>query len=161
MKIVPKSVVASTIALLLGVPLLFGAPLDLDAVKKRLPETITPITEAHLTTKVPHSYSFDYSGWPQPGKRIWKRIDANTWHEIYPDGLTSIFKVLGRTTVRETEGTIVVKVSGDPDRTESDNDGGLQAFIPDKGSKLMHHWYRNDSSGNSDWNDLAEMNDVK
>jgi hypothetical protein len=149
------------VTLTLGVSLVFAGDVDLDLLKKGLPETIIAITEADLATKIPQSYSFDYTGLPQPGKRIWKRIDANTWHEIYPDGYTSVFKVLGRTTVKETEGTIVVKVSGELEKTETTNDGGLQAFIPDKGSKLMHHWYRNQDRGDSDWNDLAEMKDVK
>lgn len=155
------SIIASMVALTLSVSFVFAADLDLDGIKKGLPETIIAITEADLATKVPQSYSFDYTGSPQPGKRIWKRIDANTWHEIYPNGDTSVFKVLGHTTVKETEGTIVVKVSGDLEKTETTNDGELQAFIPDKGSKLMHHWYRNRARGDTDWNDLAEMNDVK
>ncbi len=123
-----KSGIASTFALLLSVTSLFSADLDLDAIKKRLPETITPLTETQLAAKVPQSYYFDHLGQPQPGKRIWKRIDANTWHEVYPDGFTSIFKVLGHTTVKDTEGTIVVKVSGDFDKTNTTSDGGFQAF---------------------------------
>jgi hypothetical protein len=156
-----KSILAFTLALLLSVTSLFSADLDLDAIKKRLPETITPLTETQLATMVPQSYYFDYLGHPQPGKRVWKRIDANTWHEVYPDGFTSIFKVLGHSTVKDTEGTILVKVSGDFDKTSTTTDGGFQAFIPDKGSKLMHFWYRNNSRGDANWNDLAEMKDVK
>jgi hypothetical protein len=156
-----KSIIASTFALLLSVTSLLSADLDLDALKKKLPETITPLTETQLATNVPQSYYFDYRGSPQPGKRIWTRIDTNTWYEVYPDGFTSIFKVLGHTTVMDTEGTIVVKVSGDFDKTSTTTDGGFQAFIPDKGSKLMHFWYRNNSRGDANWNDLAEMKDVK
>lgn len=30
------------------------------------------------------------------------------------------------------------------------NDGALQAFIPDRGSAVMHHWYRDHSWGDTD-----------
>ena len=161
MNIARQSIIAFALALLLGAASSLGEGINLDAIRKGLPETITAVTERELETKIPRSYSFDYTGLPQPGKRIWQRIDATTWHEVYPDGHTSVFKVLGRATVKETEGTIVVKVAGALDKTETPNDGGLQAFIPDKGSKVMHHWYRNSARGDTEWNDLAEMNDVK
>ncbi len=122
---------------------------------------ITELTKAQLATKVPHFYCFDYPWEPQPGKRYWIRVSNSKWIERYPDGLESTFKVLGHATIKDTEGTIVVKMSGDSERTGTSNDGGLQAFIPDKGSKLMHHWYRNSSRGDEDWNDLGEMRSVE
>lgn len=146
---------------LLGAFSAVAADLDLEVVKKRLPEKIAPLTAEQVATKVPQSYEFGYRGYPQEGSRLWRRIDADTWHEVYPDGFISVFKVLGHTTVSDTEGTIVVKVSGDFEKTTTLNDGSLQAFIPDKGSKLMHHWYRNTSRGDTQWNDLAEMKNVK
>ena len=133
----------------------------LESIKRKLPETISPLTATQLDTRVPHSYYFHYNFEPQPGKRIWRRVDSKTWHEIYPDGLTSVFKVLGHTKVSETEGTIVVKWTGDVEKTMTTNDGGLQAFIPDLGSATMHHWYRNTDRGDTTWNDLAPMKDVK
>jgi hypothetical protein len=84
-------------------------------------------------------------------------VNNSTWIERYPDGLQSTFKVIGHTTVQNTEGTIVVKVSGDEDKTGTDNHGGLQAFIPDKGSEVMHHWYRNIDRGDTGWSDLGPM----
>lgn len=134
---------------------------SLQSIRRKMPETISPLSAEHLETKVPHSYYFDYDFEPQPGKRIWRRIDSKTWHEIYPDGLTTVFKVLGHTKVSDTEGTIVVKWSGDAEKTMTTNDGGLQAFIPDLGSATMHHWYRNTARGDTAWNDLAPMKDVK
>lgn len=124
-------------------------------------DEITPLTKEQLNTKVPHFYCFDYSGDPQPGKRYWIRVSNSKWIERYPDGLESTFKVLGHATIKDTEGTIVIKVSGDSAKTLTPNDSGLQAFIPDKGSRLMHHWYRNSSRGDEDWNDLAEMRSVE
>jgi hypothetical protein len=125
------------------------------------PERIVPLTKEQLISKVPQFYSFDYQADPQPGKRYWLRVNNKTWIERYPDGLQSKFKVLGHTKVQDTEGTIVVKVAGDPDRTGTDNDGGLQAFIPDKGSAVMHHWYRNIDRGDTGWSDLGPMLDVE
>ncbi|MDB6072986.1 MAG: hypothetical protein JWO89_626 [Verrucomicrobiaceae bacterium] len=133
----------------------------LESIRQLLPERITPLSAEQLDSKVPHSYYFDYRFEPQPGKRVWRRIDNQTWHEIYPDGLTTVFKVLGHTNVSNTEGTIVVKWKGAVDKTFTPNDGGLQAFIPDLGSATMHHWYRNTARGDTRWNDLAPMKDVK
>ena len=157
-----KSILASTLALLLSLTSLFSGDIDLDAIRKKLPETITPLTETQLATNVPQSYYFDYRGNPQPGKRIWTRIDTNTWHEVYPDGFKSIFKVLGHTSARDTEGTIVAKVSGDLDKTHTVADGTFHVFIPDKGSKLMQLWCR--SIGQTNWYAVAAdaaMKDIK
>ena len=103
-----------------------------------------------LESKMPTSYYFEYPFEPQPGKRLWKRVDPETWHEVYPDGSTSVFKVQGHANVSDTEGTIVLS-----------SDGGLKAFIPDLGSQVMHHWYINTARGDTHWNDLAPMLDVK
>jgi hypothetical protein len=119
--------------------------------KERLTEIVTPMTAADLS-KMPHSYQFGAGG----GLRVWQRMDNQTWHEVYPDGFTSVFKVVGRTRIGQTEGTVVVKVAGDPDRSGTPNDGTLQAFIPDKGSAVMDHWFRNAA-----WSDLAPMRDVE
>lgn len=125
------------------------------------PERILPLTNEQLLTKVPQFYSFDYRAKPQPGKRYWLRVNSTTWIERYPDGTESTFKVIGHTNVRDTEGTMVVKVEGSRRRTGTDNQGGLQAFIPDKGSKVMHHWYRNIERGDTGWHDLGPMLNVE
>ncbi|MHA3775065.1 hypothetical protein ACXR0O_26385 [Verrucomicrobiota bacterium sgz303538] len=135
--------------------------LNLDEIRQKLPEKVTPISNEHLASKVPHFYYFEYEGEPQPGKRYWVRVNGDTWVERYPDGFQSTFKVLGHTKVEGTEGTIVVKVSGDLEKSETTNDGGLQVFIPDKGSEQMHHWYRNSSRGDTEWNDIGPMEAVQ
>ena len=129
--------------------------LSLTAIKKNLPETIRPLSRDQTATKEPHSYEFGTGA----GKRVWQRIDADIWHEVYPDGFASTFKVLGHTKVGDTEGTVVAKVAGDQSRTGTPNDGTLQAFIPDKGSDRMHHWFR--LGGDTEWHDLAEMSNVQ
>ena len=136
---------------------------SLNEVRDRLPEKITPLTNEQLTNSVPKSYFFRYRAQPQPGTRKWKRIDANTWHEIYPDGGISVFRVLGRSTVNGMNGTIVINVgNGSPDVFFSKTGQlRLQAFIPDKGSKKMRHYYRNTARGDQEWNDLAPMRNIK
>jgi hypothetical protein len=161
LKTLPVLLLAGTVALLGGACASRRDGPNLASIRRQLPETITPISAAHLATKMPRSYFFDYPYEPQPGKRLWRRVDASTWHEIYPDGHTSVFKVLGHARVENTEGTIVVKQAGDPQVTATTNDGGLQAFIPDLGSAKLHHWYRNTARGDTTWNDLAPMQDVR
>lgn len=138
-----------------------GDMLDLARVRQQLPEQIIPLSDEHLAAKVPNFYYFEYDGYPQPGKRYWIRVNRDTWVERYPDGYESTFKVLGHAKVADTEGTMVVKVTGSPEETTTTNDGGLQAFIPDKGSEVMHHWYRNSSRGDTQWNDIGPMEGVQ
>jgi hypothetical protein len=118
------------------------------------------LTKEQLISKVPHFYAFDYRGAPQPGKRYWLRVDNSTWIERYPDGLQHIFKVVGHTTVQNIEGTVVVKVSGGVAGSNGlapEVRHGFQAFIPDKGSAIMHHLFRNVDRGEIDWKDLGPM----
>ena len=122
-------------------------------------ERIVPLTREQLISKVPHFYVFNYRGNPQPGKRYWLRVDNSTWIERYPDGVQTVFKVVGHTTVQKIEGTVVVKVNADGDGKGAapEGGGGFQAFIPDKGSAVMHHLYRNIDRGETDWRDLGPM----
>lgn len=128
---------------------------------KRRDLPITPLTKEQLNTKVPHFYCFEYEGEPQPGKRYWLRVSDSKWIERYPDGLESVFKVVGHGVVKDFPGTIVVKVEGDEAKTGANNAGGMQAFIPDKGNPQMHHWYRNSGRGDADWMDLGKMLSVE
>ncbi len=128
---------------------------------KAVPEQVTPLTQEQLNTVVPHFYCFEYRFQPQPGKRYWLRVSKKKWIERYPDGMESAFIVLGHGTVKDFPGTLVVKVKRDSGKTGADNEGGLQAFIPDKGSSQMHHWYRNTGRGDTDWHDLGPMLSVE
>lgn len=156
-----KMGVAAAFAALLVRPVLLCA--DTVPVKSAntVREEITPLTKEQLNTKVPHFYCFNYEGEPQPGKRYWLRVSAKRWIERYPDGLESKFKVVGHAVVRDMPGTIVVKITGDEAATGAANGGGLQAFIPDKGSAIMHHCYRNIGRGDEQWQDLAPMLSVE
>jgi len=127
------------------------------AIKRNLPETLTALTPYQLANYQPRYYEFGTG----PGKRVWQRINRDTWHEMYPDGFVSVFKVLGHATAGDTQGTIVAKVGGHSNRTGTANDGTLQVFIPDKGSARMHHLFRDTSQGAMQWYDLAEMQEVQ
>ncbi|HLJ94975.1 MAG TPA: TlpA disulfide reductase family protein [Gemmataceae bacterium] len=126
----------------------------------KLPEGLSKITAEDLRTKVPNFFSFDYTGEPQPGKRYWIRVDKNHWIERYPDGAESKFKILGRATVQGNHGTVAVKIEGDPEKTLTDNNGGFQVFVPDKGSREMVIRCRLVGGGDSEWINLAGMQNV-
>ena len=134
---------------------------DLDAVRRGLPEKVTPISKQDLIERVPSFYCFEYAAQPLPGKRLWLRVSKRKWIERYPNGLESTFIALGHATVNGVGGTIVVKTAGDPEQTGTPNDGQLQAFIPDKGGERMRHLYLSTAGGNTQWTDLAEMRSVE
>jgi hypothetical protein len=108
----------------------------------KLPEGISAVTKEHLLSKVPNFFSFDYPYEPLPGKRLWLRVDDGHWLERYPDGTESKFKIMGRTTAHGEDGTVVVKIEGDPEKTGTDNSGRFQVFIPDKGNKELAILFR-------------------
>ena len=130
---------------------------DLRALRENLPEAPSALTPYQTANKLPRYYEFGTG----PGKRVWRRSNNDTWHEEYPDGYASVFKVLGHGKVGDTEGTIVAKVSGHSTVTGTANDGTLQTFIPDKGNERMHHLCRDTSRGVMQWYDCGEMQEVQ
>ena len=133
----------------------------LSPVTHRRQDQVKPLTKELLNNKVPNFYCFEYKAQPQPGKRYWLRVSDVAWIERYPDGYESKFRVLGHGVVKDMQGTIVFQVSGSPAKTDTHGDGGLLAFIPDKGNAQMHHWYRNNERGDTDWHDLGPMLSVE
>jgi hypothetical protein len=109
----------------------------------------------------PSHFWFDYPFEPSPGKRFWTRVDQS-WVEQYESGDYSRFKVLERSTVGENSGTVVVKVTGDPEKTQTGNEGNFQAFIPDVGSEKMEFWFRRKADGEWEaWRKLADLQGVE
>ena len=150
--------VAVAVALLAVAP---GAPAQGDRKgEPKLPKGVTALAKDDLRTRVPNFFYFDYPNEPQPGKRLWLRVDDRHFIERYPDGLESKFKVLGRATVNGVRGTIVVKVAGDVEKTGTENDGNFQVFIADRG-KEAHLLCRRVGQGESEWFDLGEMKKVE
>src|SRR5262249_36967094 len=111
--------------------------------------------------RVPNFFTFDYPGEPQPGKRLWLRVDDKHFVERYPDGLESRFRVLGRATADGHKGTIVVKISGDEEKTGEANDGGFQVFIPDRGAESPKLLCRQGGEEGADWNEIGEIKKVE
>ena len=110
----------------------------------------------------PKRFWFDYPYQPSPGKRYWTLVDKETWEERYESGEHSRFKVVGRTKVGETPGTLLVKISGDTEKTQTGNEGNFQAFIPDVGSEKMEFMFRNKIGEEwQEWRSLAEMRGVE
>jgi hypothetical protein len=126
----------AVVTLLLAGACLAQAPNSPQASKK-LPEGVSEVKKQDLLTKVPNFFYFDYNNEPQPGKRLWLRVDDQHWIERYPDGTESKFKILGRMLVAGELGTVVVKTAGDPNKTNTPNDGSFYVFVPDKGNAEM------------------------
>ncbi len=126
---------------------------------------IAKVTKDDLVKKMPNFFSFEYPYDPMPGKRLWLRIDNRTWVERYPDGSEAKFLILGRTTARKEAGTVVVKVAGDAQKTQTDNEGGFQIFIPDKGNKEMAILFRNvgafGAAPPAQWQDMSWSDNKK
>ena len=88
---------------------------------EKLPEGVSKVRKEHLLTKIPNFFCFDYDAEPQPGRRIWMRVDDNHFIERYPDGLQSTYRILGRMKIMGESGTVVVKIAGDPAMVPSGN----------------------------------------
>jgi hypothetical protein len=143
----------AAVAMLLGAT---GFAVAQDAKKpEKLPKGVTELTKAHLHSKVPNFFYFDYG---EDSKRFWLRVDSRHWIERYPDGTESKFKILGCMTVNGKKGTVAAKVGGDTEKVGTENDGTFQVFIPDKGNEEMRFMFRN---GDEDWSELADMKKVE
>ena len=107
----------------------------------------------------PKHFWFDYQYEPAPSKRSWTLVDKNTWTEEYGSGVVSRFRILGTEVVKGTSGTLVAKISGDPGKTMTSNEGEFQVFIPDVGNSPMRLWCRNKIKG--DWEEWKWLNDMQ
>ncbi len=123
--------------------------------RDKLPEGPTKITSQHLVSKVPNFFTFDYPFQPKPGKRLWLRVDDMQWVERFPDGSQTLFKILGHTKVREMEGTVVMRIEGEPEKPVAANGGGFQVFIPDKGNDEMAILFKDAVQGRAEWLDMS------
>src|SRR5437764_319550 len=155
-----RTLLKPAVVLVLAMSGIAAAP-DLDAIRDKLPEKVTPVSKEDLIAKIPSFFYFDYDHEPLPGKRLWLRISPDKWLERYPDGTESTFAVLGHAQVGDITGTILVKVAGDQAKTDTDNDGKFQAFVPDKNNEVNHFLYRNAGRGDVQWSDLGEMKGVE
>ncbi|MHC4996038.1 MAG: NHL repeat-containing protein, partial [Planctomycetota bacterium] len=82
----------------------------------------------------PTRFWFDYPYEPSPGKRFWS-ARGDIWTERYEGGQISGFQAVGRMAINRMWGTQAVKISGDPEKTRTSNDGNFQVFISDPGNR--------------------------
>jgi len=122
---------------------------------EKLPDGVSAISKEHLNAKVPSFFSFDYPFNPQPGKRLWLRVDNKIFVERYPDGAESRYQIVGHADVRGMAGTVVVKTEGEPQKTGTTNDNSFQVFIPDKGNDEMAILFRHLRDGQGEWLDMS------
>jgi len=80
-------------------------------------------------------------------RRDWSR-NGNTWIERYVDGRYHEWRVVGRSSVGNCSGTLILKVQGD----------GAEAFIPDKDCEDMSLRYRYKTKN---WGFLGVMQDIR
>ncbi len=53
---------------------------------------------------------------------------------------------------------MAVKITGDPEKSQTGNEGNFQVFIPDVGSEKMEFWFRRKADGEwEEWRKLAEL----
>ena len=101
---------------------------------------------------------FDYRGEPDPGRRVWMRVQDDVWAELYPNGNISRYRRSGRVPINGEEGTTVQKFEGAPFETLTFNDGSFEVFIPDRTSTNRILGFRHRQNGEwGPWTGLARI----
>ncbi len=116
---------------------------------------VTWITRAQLATRVPHFFRYDYPVGPQPGRRVWIRVDDRHFVERQPDGLESRSLIFGHATIRGISGTVAIKLAAGPDPDRAEIDGGFPVSIPDKGNGEMTLLFNQAGPATPEWLDPA------
>lgn len=140
--------------IVVGAILLAGPRLEAQDVPKEqtaAPAGSAKVTKEDLLHKIPNFFCYDYPFGRIPGKHLWLRVDDRHFVERDPEGADKKFEILSRATVREQSGTILVKIAGGGG---TDNAGGFQVFIPDKGTD-MAILFRHLGNGNNQWLDMS------
>ncbi len=139
--------------------LILIAPLLLVGCSRSEPNKAAASVSVNSPPASPKQFWFDYQFEPSPGKRTWTRVNQDTWTEEYGSGVVSRFRVIGPETIKGAAGTLIAKMSGDPQQTWTANDGGFQVFIPDVGNNPMRLWCRNKING--EWEEWKWLNDMQ
>jgi hypothetical protein len=128
---------------------------------RALPEGMTRVASENLVDKVPNFFYFDYEFPPEAGKRFWIRINDHKFIERYPSGKETTFNVLGRATVEQLEGTLVIRVDQEgkePDPAAAD---AFRVFIADKTLEVRRLYFSSPQTNSGDWLYLGEMKSVE
>lgn len=113
----------------MGFRVALGSPAHLmhSAQANRVVE-LQPVTEEDLRSNIPTSFTFELDqriSDPEPGARVWTRIDDTIFVERLPSGKENRSQVVGRMPVAGAAGTIVERIGFKK----------LQVFIPDINSE--------------------------
>lgn len=101
-------------------------------LRRRGEMKIQEVTKQDLLERVPNFFHFHYQHPPQPGLRVWVRLDDDTFEERYSEAGNQKFQIVGRDRVEGVIGTIVLR--------ESDKE--MQVFVPDKTERRKQVWFR-------------------
>jgi formylglycine-generating enzyme required for sulfatase activity/tetratricopeptide (TPR) repeat protein/predicted Ser/Thr protein kinase len=126
---------------------------DSDFAGLRDRDDFRTLFDQKFISKVPKSFSFDLDpkiSDPEPGKRVWARIDDLTFVERFLSGTENKLRILGRTAAAGVEGTIVEKIGFER----------VQVFIPDRGNEKMEIKFRFVEKPNA-WVSLGIMQEVE
>ncbi len=81
--------------------------------KAETPSSIADAIIRKLGRESFREFFFEYHFLPVPGLRKWFQLDEVKWVEQYPNGHTSTFVVVDKTTIGNTAGCVVRKVGGE------------------------------------------------
>ena len=122
-----------------------------------LPEGVTAVTAEQLVEKIPNFFFYDYNFPPEPGKRVWVRANDHKFLERYPSGKETTFDVLGRATVEQLEGTLVVRVEVDGKGAPVAGRPEFRLFIPDKTLESRRLYYSHPQVNEGKWVYLGDV----
>jgi hypothetical protein len=126
-----------------------------------LPDGVTVVTREHLATKIPNDFYYDYQFPPEPGKRVWIRVTDRQFIERYPNGKETTFNILGRATVEQREGTLVIRTEAGNEVLPAVPTNEFRVFIADKTLEIRRLYYSHPQVNSGKWVFLGEMKGVK
>ncbi len=125
-----------------------------------LPDGVTAVTPEQLLKNVPNFFYYDYNFEPEPGKRVWIRANDRQFLERYPSGKETAYDVLGRSTVEQMVGTIVIRVEA-IDTTAATSPKEFRVFIADKTLESRRIYFDHPDFNSGNWVYLGEMKSVE
>lgn len=110
--------------------------------------------EAVAPGSSPTQFWFYYSFQPSPGKRTWKKVDAQTWSESFGNEVINHYVVIGPKTLGQVRGTLLVKIGADAPG-DTTGRGEFQVFIPNLDAHSNQIWYH--SKVNNQWDTWKKL----
>jgi len=136
-------------------------PAKPNAASRALPEGFTAIESERLVYSIPNFFYFVYQFPPEPGKRLWLRINDHQFIERYPSGKETTFNILGRAKVEKLQGTLVIRVDRNDEEPDPADSHAFRVFIADKASETQRLYYSYPQINSGAWVYLGEMMSVE